>query len=204
MHKRILTKAGLFLLFLPIVVSGQSAPFGYEIGQSIQEKENLMSREGRGLISDYWYIEKEVKFFDEVEIEVSSEDVIEVISANKTYDVTLQNIKVQKRSIKNDFFDIVDRLEQKYGDADKENASEIYGMWADSNMFYLYQEISQNVIIRDVNDDNIDRIFISLISEGSDEAEVMQGAEIMLAITYMSKNAVQEVYERSESRFDDL
>lgn len=204
MFKKISTISIFFLLFLPIVVQGQSAPFGYEIGQPIQEKEKLITREGRGMISDYWYIDKDVKFFDEVEIEVNSEDIIEVISATKTYDVTLQNIQVQKRRIKNDVFDLVDRLERKYGDADKENASEIYGKWADSNMFYLHQVINQMVVIKEADDNNIERVFINLASEGSDETEVMQGAEITLAITYASRNTVQEMHERSESRFDDL
>ena len=192
------------LLIFPVLASGQSTPFGYQIGKEITNADELSEQQGQGFISDRWYVDTDVRFFDKLEIEVDEGDLIQTISALKTYSVSLNNVRALRSEIKDDFFELVSRLEDQYGPANKDDAQRIYGRGGDTNSFYLYEKAEETVSIKTPGDPNIAQIYIGLLSEESSGDEMLEGSEVSLHLLYLSSSGVEKIEQRSEERFDEL
>lgn len=161
---------------------------GFKLGCSAKEQNLKDVTKGRTpptILFDSLYRSDDVVFFDFVEADVN-DGVIETLGFEKSYTLTLRNLRVEKSRIIKDINFVIEALEKRWGSADKKEIDKFLRL-ADIDSTWM-NKIEDGAIIKVENSPVVSNVII-LISSNPTNDQLLKSWEVTLIVGYFSKNA---------------
>lgn len=194
-------KFSMFLLLFVCVSTPAHADIiaGFDIGGKFVDFGKYSELKEKMLPHEYYV--KEVKFFDYAQVGTDEEKIIHSLTFQKKYKVTMSNLSVFKKQIKNDYKTILNTLEAKYGEFDNSNAKNILGEMGNMNAFYISALQEQSININPKTE-KIGVIFLSLVGKESKQFIYGEEKEIIFILSYLHKKLVSQIKKQKKEELE--
>lgn len=191
--KKIIILTISIILSFPVVAENV---VGIELGGKVTPENNLKKTNTSGQYQNV-YSSKDVPFFDTVQVEADSNDIIRSIAFVKSYDFTIHELDVRKKEIVDGYKTMLSTLEKKYGSFDTSDAKGITGYKGGMNTFYM-GEIKEAAKNESVNSDSLGAVYLMFRSPNNEGFMLGEKKQANLYLLYLDKSALKKIKDKKE------
>lgn len=166
---------------------------GFDFGNTLNKDNNFKEITGEITASKEFYTNKDIKFFDSAQIGVDKNMKIISLAFIKTYTINVQNLAVARKKIVQDYKDIMETLEQRYGTFDKREAIHIFDSIVGNKntpFFSAMEEISVN---NNPKSENVKSIYLVLSTNADKEFVSGKNKEVILHLLYIDQSMKEKL-----------
>ena len=175
---------------------------GVKMGCEFIGGDDFVKGEEESLGEHYYIRTKNIKFFDQMEVETDADNRVIGVSFLKRYPVTMSNMKLQEERIIEDYKQFIKGLSERWGDFDTNKAKRIFSRFTSSGVLFL-QDLMEVSINTHPKSDVVGAIIVTLSYDMGMESMMFGNAqEADLSLIYMGKEVADKLKREQESVTD--